>query len=199
MSIKVRSLGSAGAVANCITCSSTTNATPIVATLGAGHGLKNGDKIAIAGITGNTNANGVWELASVGATTATLVGSSGNGVHGGTAIVGVVFDKTPHMKAHAGQLSMAAPGAVATVFIDAFANYADFALATQANAGGAEYPVQNPAWTNTNGNSTTTPASSSLALTAAVTGNGEEVKLSYILRARVSAYTSGQVTPRISC
>ena len=197
MSAKVQSLGSAGAAAACITLTGSTNATPIVVTLGAGHGLKNGDEIAIAGITGNTAANGVWELANVGATTATLVGSVGNGTHGGTPIVGRVFRKTPHMAKHSVALMFAAPGAVATIVLRAFANYADFAAATQNNAGGAEAPVQNPAWTNTNGNATTTPASSTLALTAAITGNGEEVKLPFIMQAVVSAYTSGTVIPRL--
>lgn len=197
MSTKVQSLGSAGSAVATILITGGTNATPIVATVTAGHGLKNGDRIAIAGVTGNTAMNGVWTVGSVGATTATLLGSAGNGTYGGTAIVGRVFDQTPHMKGHSATLFFGAPGAVGTVFLDAFASYADFALATQANPGGAQFPVQNPAWTNTNGNATTTPASSSLALTAAVTGNGEEIVLPYILRCRVSAYTSGTVVPRI--
>lgn len=82
---------------NGITASSTTNAKPIVVTLGAGHGLLEGDRIRITGITGNTSANGDWTLAGVTATTAQLVGSSGVGTHGGTAAVSVICDRTPFM------------------------------------------------------------------------------------------------------
>jgi hypothetical protein len=86
---------------NGITCSGSTNAKPIVVTLGAGHGLQNGDRIHISGITGNTAANGDWELAGITATTAQLVGSSGNGSHGGTAVVSVICDRTPFMAGRA--------------------------------------------------------------------------------------------------
>lgn len=196
MANKIQSLGSAGGIARCLTCSSTTNATPIVATFGANHGLKTGDKVAIAGITGNTNANGVWELEFTGANTARLRGSAGNGVHGGTAVVGVVFDKTPHMRNHAAVVYNANPGAVGTLVLEAYANYADFALATRANPSGAVAPVNDPQWTNTNGNATTTPASSTLALTAAIAGQAE-VQLPYIISANVSAYTSGTIAPKL--
>jgi hypothetical protein len=98
MGKRVLGLGKpAAGSANGITVSSSTNATPIVITLGAGHGLKNDDRIRITGITGNTNANGDWTLSNVGSTTATLVGSKGNGTHGGTAAVSVICDRTPFM------------------------------------------------------------------------------------------------------
>lgn len=108
MSIKVRSLGSITSAANGITCSSSTNATPIVLTVGTGHGLKPGapgigDRITVSGITGNTNANGDFTVSAVTATTATLFGSVGNGAHGGTAVVAALMDQTPHMKAHSAQ------------------------------------------------------------------------------------------------
>jgi hypothetical protein len=73
VAIKKQSLGSAGSAARCLTCSTTTNATPIVATFGASHGLKSGDIVALAGITGNTAANGVWQLVFTAATTAQLI------------------------------------------------------------------------------------------------------------------------------
>jgi hypothetical protein len=193
MSIKVQSLGSVAATGRCLQISTTTNATPIVATLAAGHGLKDGDRIAIAGITGNTGANGVWTLQFTGANTARLLGSVGNGVHGGTAVVGVVCDRTPFMRNHAAALSFPGAAAVATVVVEAYANYADFALATRANAGAAIAPVLDPSVTNTNGNSTTTPASSTITNPVL----DYEVFMPYILSANVSAYTSGTVAPRL--
>jgi hypothetical protein len=203
VALKKQSLGSAGAIARCLTVSTTTNATPIVATFGANHGLKSGDIVALAAITGNTAANGVWQLNFTGANTAQLISldnkaSVGNGTHGGTALVGVVMARTPFLRNHSAVMAFGAPGAVATVFVEAYASYADFALATPANPSGAVAPVNDPAWTNTNGNATTTPASSSLALTAAAPGNFAEISaLPQILSARLSAWTSGAVQPNL--
>lgn len=59
-----------------------TNATPIVVTTSAAHGLSNGQLVTIAGVSGNTAANGSWTIANVTATTFELVGSVGNGVYG---------------------------------------------------------------------------------------------------------------------
>lgn len=67
--------------------SGATNATPVVLTLSLGHGLSSGDLVGIAGMGGLTSLNGkVWQLASVGATSATVIGSAGNGAYtsGGT-------------------------------------------------------------------------------------------------------------------
>ncbi len=100
MSLQTRSLGQAAAVARGLTISTTTNATPIVATLGAGHRQKNGDRIAITGITGNTNANGEWTLEFTGANTAKLLGSKGNGAHGGSPVVSALCDVTPFLPRH---------------------------------------------------------------------------------------------------
>lgn len=98
MGKRILSLGKpAAGSANGITISGGTNAKPIVATIGAGHGLQNGDRIHITGVTGLTAMNGDWELAGVTATTAQLVGSSGNGSFGGTAVVSVICDRTPFM------------------------------------------------------------------------------------------------------
>lgn len=61
------------------------NATPIVITSN-GHGLSNTDMVAIAGVGGNTAANGVWAVANVAANTFELEGSAGSGAYtaGGT-------------------------------------------------------------------------------------------------------------------
>lgn len=63
-----------------------TNASPIVVTIGA-HALAVGDVVTIAGVGGNTAANGTWALSAVSGTTITLQGSTGNGAYtsGGTA------------------------------------------------------------------------------------------------------------------
>jgi hypothetical protein len=59
--------------------SSTTNTTPITVNVAGGHGCSTGDLIRITGITGNTNANGIWDIVVVSPTAFTLTGSVGNG------------------------------------------------------------------------------------------------------------------------
>jgi len=168
--MKTRGIGAVAAAANGITCSSTTNATPIVATLGANHGLKNGDRISISGITGNTAANGQWTVSSVGATSATLDGSSGNGVHAGTAAVSVLCDQTPFMPRHSAVAAIGTtPGGavlVGTVLVEGSDDDASFASAL---------------------------ASGLIAIPAVTAGLGValEVKLQRYMRLRASAFTSG--------
>lgn len=102
MSLKRRSLGTiSGSNTSGLSVSGATNATPIVATFGAGHGQKNGDRVHISGITGNTGANGEWTLNFTGANTAQLLGSKGNGAYGGTPVVNAICDVTPFMPNHA--------------------------------------------------------------------------------------------------
>lgn len=98
--MKVLGLGSVagGSAQEGIRCTGSTNATPIVLTLTAGHQQKNGNRVVVSGITGNTGANGEWTLSAVGATTATLDGSVGNGTHGGTPVVRALCDRTPFMQ-----------------------------------------------------------------------------------------------------
>ena len=60
------------------------NATPIVITTAAAHGLTNGDNITIQLVDGNTAANGTWVVANVGGApphTFELTGSIGNGTY----------------------------------------------------------------------------------------------------------------------
>jgi hypothetical protein len=68
-----------------VNVTNTTNATPIVVTTSAAHGYSDGDGIRIAGVTGNTAANGDWSITSASGSVFTLVDSSGNGTHGGSA------------------------------------------------------------------------------------------------------------------
>ncbi len=195
MSLKALSLGSAGSATGLIVVSSTTNATPIVATLAANHGLKNGDRIAISGVTGNTNANGEWTLSSVGATTATLTGSVGNGAHGGTVRVASLFDVTPQMKNHSMAMHLWGNG-LATLLLENFDSYAEFAAGNNSLLGAVPAPIVSPGVignTNTTASSASsvTIASSSLVVAATMAGLIVEVKPSKYLRATLSAYTSG--------
>lgn len=102
MSLKTFSLGSVagGSAHEGLRVSDSTNATPIVATINALHGLKVSDRVISSGITGNTGANGTFGLSAVAATTVTFDGSKGNGTHGGTALLRAVMDKTPFMQRH---------------------------------------------------------------------------------------------------
>ena len=64
-----------------------TNASPIVITVGSGFCPVGGDTVTIASVTGNTAANGTWDILPLTATTFQLVGSTGNASYagGGTA------------------------------------------------------------------------------------------------------------------
>lgn len=69
---------------------SSTNATPIVITASAAHGLVPGDYVMITGHTTNTNANGVWKVGTTPTSTTFQIlqvdgsNTTGNGVGGGT-------------------------------------------------------------------------------------------------------------------
>lgn len=188
MSVKTQSIGSAGSAVQGILISGATNATPIVLTLAALHGLKNGDRIAVAGITGNTGANGEWTVASVGATAATLVGSVGNGTYGGTPRVAVINDTTPMMKNHSGSMWVAG-NAVATMDVEAYESYADFAAGT--NNAGAIAPVLTPSGVTNSAGSASTPAKTTIGLVATNAGVGYEIKIPKYMRMVLTAYTSG--------
>jgi hypothetical protein len=67
------------------TVAAASNATPIVITTGA-TGIVTGDQVVIAGVTGNTAANGTFIITVLSPTTFELDGSAGNGAYvaGGT-------------------------------------------------------------------------------------------------------------------
>ncbi len=80
---------------------SSTDATPIVVTLAAGHGYLVGDSVTIAGHTTNVAANGTFVLSAVSATTVTLTGSVGSGAGAGASGTMVFSDNnyaTPECK-----------------------------------------------------------------------------------------------------
>ena len=58
---------------------SSTNATPIVVTTTAAHGLDTGDTVQIMGHTTNVSGNGIWVITKVAASTFSLDGSVGVG------------------------------------------------------------------------------------------------------------------------
>ena len=64
------------------------NATPIVISQAA-HGLQTGSSVTVAGVLGNTSANGTFSVIRITADTYSLTGSSGNGAYasGGTTHV----------------------------------------------------------------------------------------------------------------
>jgi hypothetical protein len=73
-----------------INISSSTNATPIVVTSSAAHGLATGDYVSIISHTTNTNANGVWLVGTTPTSTTFQIlqidgsNTTGNGVGGAT-------------------------------------------------------------------------------------------------------------------
>jgi hypothetical protein len=176
MSAKVQSLGNAGSAAAGIVISGATNATPIVITLNSGHGLKNGDRLSISGITGNTGANGEWTLGSVGATTATLLGSVGNGTYGGSPVASVLCDTTPFMKGHSAEVVVTAIG-----------------------VGVATAPVGTVIIEGSDDGTTFVDVKKGVALPAFSTAKSVsiEVDLKKYMRMRCSAYTSGSFEAQI--
>lgn len=201
MSLKATSLGSAGAAADLIAISGSTNATPIVITVGANSGLKTGDRLAIAGITGNTGANGEWTLEAVTATTFKLLGSVGNGTHGGSPRAALIFDKTPLMDNHSAVLAIGG-NLVGTLTLTAFESYTEFAANDNSLLGAVQAPVVSGAdqgVTNTNATSasSSTKATSAIVLAATNAGLETEVKLPKYVHAAVTAYTSGTVSAKV--
>ncbi len=195
MSVKALSIGSAGSAVGMHLISAASNATPIVITVAANSGLKSGDRIAVSGITGNTGANGEWTLAAVTATTFQLLGSVGNGTYGGTPRVALIFDKTPHMEDHSMYLQTQG-NLVGSILLESFGSYAEFAAGSNSLLGTVTPPVISGATgivTNTTATSasSSTIASSTIAIAAINEGFGCEIKPAKYMRCSVSAYTSG--------
>lgn len=201
MSIKSRSLGSAGSAVDLILITGATNATPIVITVAANSGLKSGDRLAVAGITGNTAANGEWTLEAVTATTFRLLGSVGNGTYGGTPRCAVIFDQTPVAKGHSGVLHIGG-NLVGTLTLTAFESYTEFAANDNSLLGAVSSPAISGALqgiTNVNATSasSSTKATTALVLAATNAGTDFEVRIPRYMHATVSAYTSGTVSARV--
>lgn len=183
MSNKCQSLGYCGSAAAGITASSGTNATPIVATIAPSstHGLKNGDRVNISGVTGLTAMNGEWSVSAIAATTATLLGSVGNGTFGGTAVITPICDVTPAMRGHAAVVELYTAAFVGTVLVEK-GTYVNKDVAGY--SGSDPYAVQDFA-----------DAKKGLALVATqmIGGFAFEVDMGKYMRLRASAYTSGGI------
>lgn len=199
--IRAPSLGSAGSAVQLLLITGGTNATPIVATFAANSGLKTGDRIAIAGITGLTAMNGIWEIEAVSSTTFKLLGSVGNGTYGGTPRCAQVFDRTPTMKGHTGMLEVAG-NPVATVTFTAFNSLAEFTANDNSLLGFVAAPVKSSAAqgvTNVNATSASSATKATSAIVFGLTnaGSNYEINIPFILHAEVTAFTSGTVNATV--
>lgn len=184
MSIKTRSLGNIGSAARGILITAGAAATPWIATVTAGHRLKNGDRLGITGITTQVGSNGDWTLSAVGAAAATMDESSATGAYAGTSVVAVLCDRTPFLPRHSAVAFLGQPdGAVivATVVLEG----ADARSNTQFS------------YTNSSGVDTagfkSALKSGEIAIPASTAGQafGLEVDLSRYMAVRASAWTSG--------
>lgn len=114
MSLKQKSLGSAVAAARGIVMSAVDTGTPLHITLTAGHRLRNGERIAIAGNnTSDLSMFGEWSLSSVVAASAVLDGSTGTVAVSGTPVVAVLCDRTPFIPGHSAVAAISAIGSAA--------------------------------------------------------------------------------------
>jgi len=176
--MQMRSLGQIGGNVRGIVATGGTNATPIVVTLTAGHGLKNGDRITITGVTGLTSMNGDWTVAAAAATTVTLEGSAGNGAFAGTPVIAVLCDRTPFM-----------------------ARYSAVARVNTHGTGVTVAPIITLAINSSDDNTTFATAvlgpTGIPAITAAGYGVCVEVSLKKYMEAIGSAFTSGLVTVQL--
>jgi hypothetical protein len=191
MSVKTTSLGTSANTTQAINITGSTNATPIVVTFTAGHGLVDGKRIAIAGVTGNTAANGMWTLEFTGANTARLLGSVGNGTHGGTVRVGVVNDATPLMEGHSAAF-MLTGNHVGVVDVEAYASYADFAAGVDND--GADPPFALGTGVTNVAGSGAAAAKSTITTAATNPGFTAELKLPKIIRVVPTTATSGTLS-----
>jgi hypothetical protein len=186
MSIKQISLGTCSSAARGILITGGTNATPIVATVTAGHRLKNGARVGIVGVTTLTAMNGDWSLSAIAATTASLDGSIGNGAFGGTAVVAALCDKTPFQARHSAIAQINQPSGAVFVGTLVF-EYADARKADNTEFG----------YTDSSGNYASgfnsALQSGEIAIPAATAGQvmSLEVSLGRYMTMRCSAYTSG--------
>jgi hypothetical protein len=192
MALKITPLGSSTTTAAGLTISGSTNATPIVVTFAAGHGLSDGKRTAISGVTGNTNANGMWTLQFTGANTARLLGSVGNGVHGGTVRVGVVNDVTPLMRSHSAVFRLTG-NHVGVVDVEVYGSYADFAAGANTEGMTAPFPLGTAGVANSNG-SVSTPARSTITTAATNPSFTAEMQLPLIMRMVPTTATSGTLS-----
>lgn len=185
MSLKTRSLGGVASAARGILITAGAAATPWVATVTAGHRLKNGDRLGICGITTQVGSNGDWTISAVGATAATMDGSSATGAYAGTAVVAALMDRTPFLQRHSGVVIIGQPAGavfVGTLVLEAADKRTDSAFSYDSSTG-----------VDTAGFKSALK-SGEIAIPAATAGQvlAIEVDLSKYMTFRCSAYTSGE-------
>lgn len=185
--LKYNSLGTVSSAARGILITGGTNATPIVATVTAGHRQNNGQRIAIQGVTTLTSMNGEWTIGSVGATVATLLGSAGNGAFGGTAVVAKVMDTTPFIAKHSA-VAFTGDIGVAVIFIGTVV------IESADSVDGTQFLYTNSSGVATAGFKDALLSGEIAIAAQTVVGGGScpvEVQLSRYMALRCSAYTSG--------
>lgn len=184
MSIKQRSLGTCSSAARGILITAGAAATPWIATVTAGHRLKNGDRIGITGITTQVGSNGDWSVSAVGATAATMDGSSASGAYAGTSIVAVLCDQTPFLPRHSAIAMINQPSGavfVGTLVFESADGRTD-----------AQFSYTNSSGVDTAGFQSALK-SGEIAIPAATAGQvmALELCLARYMTMRCSAYTSG--------
>lgn len=116
--------------------SDATNTSPIEITTSVAYVIATGSQVSIAGVGGNTAANGTWTVTWIGGSTFSLVGSTGNGAYtsgGAVTIPGgvpatetlITVNLTYKIKARSGglqgaALTTAASAAINTALSDGF-------------------------------------------------------------------------------
>lgn len=88
-----------------------TNAAPIAITTSAPHGLTGSEIVHIGGALGNVAANGFWSVVVTGASSFTLVDSSGTGAYTSGGVARIALGHTFQADL-AGPTATAAPGAI---------------------------------------------------------------------------------------
>lgn len=187
MSLKHISLGSAVAATRGVVMSAIGTGTPLGITLTAGHRLKNGQRIAVAGNAVDNTTFGEWSVSGVAAASANLDGSTGTAALSGTPVVALLCDRTPFL-AHHSAVAVVGSGAGPT----AAAGIGTVVLekADGMTSGGFTY-------TNSSGVATSgfqdALQSGEIAIPAFASFGAlmVEVSLSRYMTMRVSAWTSG--------
>lgn len=113
--MKQMSLGTAVAAARGIVATAIVTGTPLHLTLTAGHRLRNGARIAVAGNAVDNRTFGEWSVSGVAATDVVLDGSTGTAALSGTPVIAALCDRTPFLPRNSAVAAIAAgAGAVAT-------------------------------------------------------------------------------------
>jgi hypothetical protein len=179
-------LGAHGSPAS-ITAAS--NASPIQITV-ANHGLNNGETVVIAGVGGNTAANGTWVITVVDGNNFSLNGSTGNGAYtsGGTAAVAARLQRgvfgSPIGTHNAGSVFLrldngvfvweADPTLVGTTIWFKFTSFNRMGLMEQSLANATPYSF---AFNGIFGNHDETPANNATIDSAFVSGTADSISI----------------------